>query len=846
MENTKKKNLSQNHKILLEKYPSLKTDRIRLIRGGEETLDLENPKTNITSSKVNLSKIKRLFLGPQHLEVLSFDNLDKLIQLEELHIHGTKLTELPEIVFELINLKVLCVGRNKLEKFGSNINKLKKLKVIYAPTNNFSTFPSELLTLTELRELNLSRNRLSHLPPEIKLLKKLKRLSLLDNKFKIPKELFGNKPKELIQYILDFQNAKNKLPLLEAKLIFIGSGEVGKSSLIQRLINNKFDPDLKKTDGIEISDWTVTRRNDNIKVHIWDFGGQEIMHATHKFFMTNRTAYVLVINPRNQDKYGESDIEYWLKLIRSYASAVPIVVVINKCETHQMSIAKEELQEKYSNIIGFVETSCADNIGISKLKNYIKKAIAKLKHIDDKLPITYFEIKKKLEDINKDYIEYKDYEKICKKIDPEFQSESKKTLVRLLHDLGVMLNFSDDRMLKDTQVLNPEWVTHGVYQLINYPELIKNKGILKASELPQILNDKLYPTSKEQFFITDIMRHFELSFQLEGKVDTYFIPGAFPKDKPLFKWSYFSSNLLKFQYHYDILPGSIFSRFMVKIHRYLRDTDFWLNGAVIQFENCEALIKADPEEKIISIEVGGNGNRRSLLSIIREKFEDIHCNFKDIQIKRQIPLDSENKILVNYDELILFEEAKEELIFIPKLKTKFKVKNLLNGIEEESNRLTKFSDFKTGNGVSLFISYSHADEVLKDKLKAHLSNLVNNNIIRTWDDREILPGNEWAKDIEYFLETSEIILLLISSDFLASKYCTSIELKRAIERHDKGDAVVIPISLRSCDWSGAPFGKIQGLPKDMKAVTSWPNQDEAFTDIVKGISKKIDSFQNKK
>lgn len=791
----------------------------------------------------NLTFLKTLRVGDTKIYNFIFpENMGNLSSLEQLHIHNTQLEELPDSIFEIKSLKLLCLGGNMLRTINPNIIQLYNLEALHIAHNRFTEFPKEILSLINLRSLDISENAISFLPQEIRHLKRLQRFDIERNKFKIPKEILERNPKELIQYILDYQESRNRRALLEAKLIFIGSGGVGKSSLIKRLIKNEYDPKLTKTDGIEISDWSVKRKRDSIKLHIWDFGGQEIMHATHKFFMTSRSAYVVVINPRVQDKYGDLELEYWLKLIRSYAGIVPIVVVINKCEVHQMPIAKEELQSKYPNIVAFVETSCEKNVGIKELKNNIQKGIAKLEHIDDKLPETYFIIKEELEKINKDYIEYKEYEKLCKRIDPSFRPESKVTLVGLLHDLGVMLNFKENRMLKDTQVLNPEWVTQGVYQLINYPDLIKNKGILKVTELSKILDNNQYPTEKEQFYITDIMGHFELSFQLEGKSDTYFIPGAFPKDKPLFNWPYLASNLLRFQYHYDVLPTSIFSRFMVKIHRLIRKTDFWLNGVVIQFENCEALIKADFEEKTITVEVAGSGNRRVLLSIIREKFDDVHSNFKDINIKREIPIDNENKVLVSYDDLLLYEEANEESIFVPQLKTRFKVKYLLDGIEDEEIRKNRTLDSRKKAGVSMFISYSHSDEVLKDKLKTHLSNLANNNKIKTWDDREIPAGDEWEEEINNFLDTSEYILLLISSDFLSSKYCYSVEMQKAIERHNNKEAVVIPICLRSCDWSGAPFGKLQGLPKDMKPVTSWSNEDEAFTNIAKGISKSIENY----
>ncbi|HWS87418.1 MAG TPA: tetratricopeptide repeat protein [Pyrinomonadaceae bacterium] len=139
--------------------------------------------------------------------------------------------------------------------------------------------------------------------------------------------------------------------------------------------------------------------------------------------------------------------------------------------------------------------------------------------------------------------------------------------------------------------------------------------------------------------------------------------------------------------------------------------------------------------------------------------------------------------------------------------------------------------------LELFYSYSHRDEDLRDKLETHLSMLKRQKVINQWHDRGILAGEEWGGEIDEHLKAADIILLLVSADFLASDYCYDIELKLAMERHEKSEARVVPIILRPCDWSGAPFGKLQALPKNAKPVTTWPNQDEAFTDIAKGIRK---------
>lgn len=137
--------------------------------------------------------------------------------------------------------------------------------------------------------------------------------------------------------------------------------------------------------------------------------------------------------------------------------------------------------------------------------------------------------------------------------------------------------------------------------------------------------------------------------------------------------------------------------------------------------------------------------------------------------------------------------------------------------------------------VSVFFSYSHADEDLRDMLEKHLSVLKKQGLIDAWHDRRIIAGDEWAGEISDNLEKADVILLLVSSDFLASTYCYDIEMTRAMERHAERSARVIPVILRHCDWHDAPFGRLQATPKNATPIKSWPDIDEAFLDVVKAI-----------
>lgn len=145
--------------------------------------------------------------------------------------------------------------------------------------------------------------------------------------------------------------------------------------------------------------------------------------------------------------------------------------------------------------------------------------------------------------------------------------------------------------------------------------------------------------------------------------------------------------------------------------------------------------------------------------------------------------------------------------------------------------------------IRLFYSYAHEDEEFRDQLEKHLKLLAREGLIQEWHDRNLGAGTDWEGEISKNLEAAKLILLLISPDFLASDYSYEIEMKLAMEKHHAGEARVIPIILRNCDWHSAPFSKLQALPKDAKPITSWTDQDSAWTDVAKGIRKAIEQWK---
>jgi TIR domain len=152
---------------------------------------------------------------------------------------------------------------------------------------------------------------------------------------------------------------------------------------------------------------------------------------------------------------------------------------------------------------------------------------------------------------------------------------------------------------------------------------------------------------------------------------------------------------------------------------------------------------------------------------------------------------------------------------------------------------------KEKEAIKLFYSYAHEDEAFREQLGKHLVILERRGLIASCYDGDIMPGTEGKQEIEAHLNSANIILLLISPDFIASDFCYSIEMKRALERHEEGAAQVIPILLRPISMDGLPIAHLQTLPKNGTPVARWRNRDAAYLDIVQGIKEAINKFVNK-
>jgi len=257
------------------------------------------------------------------------------------------------------------------------------------------------------------------------------------------------------------------LQLNEVKVLLVGHGSCGKTSLVKRLIGEAFDPHESQTHGINIRNLRLgSRKEPQIKANLWDFGGQEIMHATHQFFLSKRSFYVLVLDGRK-----EEDAEYWLQHIQSFGGDSPVMIALNKIdENPSFDLNRRFLTTKYPSIVGYQKISCATGTGIQDFKLAIRTQLSKATMLQTKWPKPWFKLKRRLERISSQYISMADYTQLCKNEGVNDKS-SQEALVEFLHDLGTILHFKDLHLL-DTHVLDPRWVTEGVYRILRSSTLL--------------------------------------------------------------------------------------------------------------------------------------------------------------------------------------------------------------------------------------------------------------------------------------------------------------------------------------------------------------------------------------
>ena len=363
---------------------------------------------------------------------------------------------------------------------------------------------------------------------------------------------------------------------------------------------------------------------------------------------------------------------------------------------------------------------------------------------------------------------------------------------------------------------------------------------MHIDHLDQILDPKNYPRERH-LFLMNLMRKFHLCFEFPDNAGHYLVPDLADKNQPQKAAEFEPKECLNFHYKYPVLHEGVLPSFITRTYILSGKHPRWRTGVILEFEGCCALVKGDLTERMVRISVMGPSPdaRRRLLAVIRTSFEEIHRSF-DFNPEALVPVPGHPEVAIPYDKLLVYEKKTCRTIqeVVGDDVIELNVLDLLNGVDLEGERRLRKPNLGTeARGLKLFYSYSHRDEGLREELETHLKILERQGLIEGWHDRRIVGGQKWEKEIDKNLEEADVILLLVSADFLASDYCYNIEMQCAMERHDLGEARVIPIILRESNWHGASFSKLQALPKDGKPVVAHERKDIAWTEISKALEE---------
>jgi internalin A len=638
-------------------------------------------------------------------------------------------------------------------------------------------------------------------------------------------------------------------PLNEAKLIILGWGGVGKTSLINRLVHQRFDPAEPRTEGIEVTSWPITLANDErVRLNAWDFGGQEIMHATHRFFLTSRSLHLIVLNGRAGS--ADADADYWLRIVGSIGPNSPVIVALNKVKKEPFEVDEASLRRKFPNIRAFVSTDCAagDNgFGIDELLSAIRDATDNLADLRVEFPTAWFEIKDRLAGMSENYLTFERYREICADLGEE-DNRAQEKLAGYLNSLGIALNYRDDPRLRDTHVLNPHWVTEGIYAILNSRLIAERHGEVSGSDLAHILDPRQYPAERYTFLL-DLMRRFELCFPYLDEPDKYLVADLLPKQQPDAATAFPIEESLKFEYRYPVLPEGLLPRFIVRSNIHSTAEPRWRNGALLRWERGYALVQADIPDRLVRIFVTGpSESRLRLLAVIRSDFELIHNSYR-FKVSPFVPVENHPGLAVEYDSLLAAAGAGMPSfpVFFADRFVEIDVNELLEGVDLDilsQRRGSGIEDIHRERPVRMFVSYSHRDERHRQTLESYLKLLNFAGLLSIWHDRQIDAGDDWKGKIDQALEEADVVVLLVSVDFLGSEYINDVELKRALERHADGTCKVVPVIVRDAPWGLSRISGLQALPTDGRAITTWSNRDTAWRVVAEGLERVIRTLQS--
>ncbi|MEH1972681.1 MAG: COR domain-containing protein [Nostoc sp.] len=631
-----------------------------------------------------LSNLTTLYLNNNQLSSLP-PEFSQLSNLTELYLDNNQLSSLPPEFSQLSNLTRLYLNNNQLSSLPPEFSQLSNLTRLYLNNNQLSSLPPEFSQLSNLTRLYLNNNQLSSLPPEFSQLSNLTEL-YLDNNPQLtspPPEIVEQGRQAILAYLRERLEGSQRQWV--SKLLVVGEGGVGKTSLLRALRGEEFDTQESTTHGIEIKSLELTHPTQAVTMQLntWDFGGQEIYHATHQFFLTNRSLFLLAWNTRHGFEQGK--LYYWLDTIKALAPESPILLVATQIDERDADLPLAELRRKYPQIIEHCKISSKISLGVEELRQAIAEAAAKLPLMGEIWPTTWLNAANAIRNEAKKYITPQQLWDIMVKSQVV---DSQEVLARWLHELGEILYFQDNEELNDTVILKPQWVTEYISKVLESKDVSDQSGIFTRQEMNQLWRD-LEPSMRDHFL--RLMERFDLSYrtQDEKNRDISLVVERLPLDAPNYehKWQQIKQtgecHEISMKFQLNTIPAGIPTWFIARQHRFTTGIH-WRNGVLFAYEQEHlALVEAVKSDRCIKLTVRGP-NPLNFFVLLRDGMEVTLTRFPGLDIKRTIPCLGHNGQPCNhefdYKQLSQRWEKKKGTIECPEAMEDVSVPELLYGL----------------------------------------------------------------------------------------------------------------------------------------------------------------------
>ncbi len=828
-------------------------------RAGRTGLDLSGLElTTLPLALGQLTALQVLYLDNNQLTTLPLA-LGQLTALQELSLDRNQFTPLPEALGQLTALRELSLDRTQLTTLPEALGQLTALQTLYLSDNQLTPLPEALGQLRNLERLVLEGNALRELPKSLKRLAGLKKLMLHGNEaLGLPAEVLGPnyaasspenppaKPVEILDYYFS-RKEQGDAPMREVRVLLVGRGRVGKTSLLRRLQGKAADREEPETPGITVEKLPLECPQGRATAHVWDFGGQEFLHGTHQIFLSERCVYVLVLEGREGN--WETETDYWLRFIQSFGGESPVLVALNKFDKHAFSVDRHRLRERCPQIAGFVQTDAMTGLGVAELRALLEKTVDGMRDVWLGVPRKWHRIKEALEALPVSFLEYGEYQALCVEHGLGDAGEQG-SLAGNLHRLGIALNFREHHRLRHTSVLKPEWVTNAIYGLIRFTQAKDCHGVLRAEWLGEALRPAVDYPAVRHGFVVDLMEKFEVAFPLDAAgCGPWLIPELLREDQPdAFVQFRDDAKVRRLRFSYpEALPPGLLSRLIVRTHEMSGEHPQWRwrSGVVLEWRGAQALVRLDRLERRTEVTVieCPLPEQQSLFDIVRAHLLVLHGNVKVVE---ETEIEAHPGAWVKVGKLRLLERQGEREIeeFIDDgHQAKVRVSEALDQVE--SDAATEAAGPDARRRLRLFISYAHEDEKDLFPVRQHLTLLSARGYIQVWQDRDLVAGEKWDRGIVEELNKAEVVLLFYTTKARVSEFIQKTELPVSLDRSDAEQCAVVWVPMERNDLLDThPLEKrlkaLQCATRDAQTIYSFEPHSVGWMQVEESICKAVE------